>query len=92
MDDTFRSKLQAKLADYRAWQKRRRLSACRLVQYCGVDLIGVHEVPLTQVETRIQELVCEGFFVDWDDRQGKLYLRVWEYPGPEPDWSKILVE
>lgn len=90
--DAFQTKLDNKLSAYRAWSAGRKLSHCRLVQYCGVDLVGALDVPLGAVETRITGLVCEGFYVDWTEHNGRLYLRVWEYDGPEPNWTNVFAE
>jgi hypothetical protein len=88
----FRSKLQAKLASYRDWSAGREFSGCRLVHYCGVDLIGAQDLLLADVVLRIEGLLCEGFYVDWAEYQGRLFLRVWEFDGPEPDWHKVFAE
>jgi hypothetical protein len=92
MDESFQKKLQAKLDGYRDWSRDHTLLSCRLVQYCGVDLVGVIDVPLADVESQIKGLVCEGFYVDWTEREGRLVLRVWEFGGPEPEWAKVLAE
>ncbi len=92
MTEAFRSKLQAKLADYRVWSARRKLTGCRLVHYCGIDLAGSQDLPLAEAEARISGLICEGFRVDWKEHEGRLFLRVWEFGGPEPDWPKVLAE
>jgi hypothetical protein len=36
--------------------------------------------------------VREGFQVDWSERQQRVYLRVWEFGGPEPEWPKVFAE
>ena len=41
------------------------------------------------VEARIEGLVCEGFYVDWAEHESRLFLRVWEFGGPEPDWPSV---
>lgn len=92
MTDAFRSKLQTKLSDYRSWSVGRRLSGCRLVQYCGVEMVGAQDVPLAEVESRIESLICRGFYVDWEQHQSRLFLRVWEFGGPEPEWAKVFAE
>jgi hypothetical protein len=92
MDDQFRAKLDAKLAEYRAWSTGRDLASCRLVHYCGVDLGGAKSLHATEVESEIEGLVCEGFYVDWAEHENRLYLRVWEFGGPEPEWSKVFAE
>lgn len=92
MDEAFRAKLRSKLADYRAWSSGRAFADCRLVHYCGVDLVGAQAVPMAEVEPRIEGLVCEGFYVEWAENGGRLFLRVWEFGGPEPAWSKVFAE
>ena len=34
----------------------------------------------------------EGFYVVWNEKDGKLYLKVWEYGGSEPPWEKVFLE
>lgn len=92
MDDAFRSGLQTKLAGYDRWSCGRFFHGCRLIQYCGVEMVGAVDVPLAEVKSQIEGLVCEGFRVDWAEHKDKLYLRVWESDGPEPDWSKVVAE
>ena len=92
MDDAFRAKLQSKLAGFRAWSAGRTFAGSRLVHYCGVEMVGAQSLTLAEVEPRITGLVCEGFYVDWAEHLGRLYLRVWEYDGPEPEWSKVFAE
>jgi hypothetical protein len=92
MDEQFRAKLDAKMAEYRDWSEGHALPLCRLVQYVGVDLVGAKSLPLSEVESEIEGLVCEGFYVDLAEHENRLYLRVWEFGGPEPDWSKVFAE
>jgi hypothetical protein len=92
VDEAFRAKLRSKLADYRAWSSGRAFADCHLVHYSGVDLIAAQTVPLTEVERRIEGLVCESFYIDWADHGGRLCLRVWEYGGPEPEWPRVFAE
>ena len=92
MDEQFRAKLNAKLAEYRGWSAGRNLSSCRLVQYCFGDLLGAISLSMDEVEPEIEGLVCEGFYVDWAEHEGRLYLRAWEYGGAEPEWPKVFAE
>ena len=92
MTEDFRLRLQAKLAEYRTWSTGRDLSHCRLIHYSGVDLIGSKGLPRHEVEPEIEALLGEGYYVDWAEHQGRLYLRVWESGGPEPDWQKVFDE
>ena len=92
MDDQFRAKLDAKLNAYRAWFAGRAFRSCRLVHYCGIDLVGAKSLSIPEVESEIEGLVCEGFYVDWAEHEARLYVRVWEFGGPEPEWSKVVAE
>lgn len=91
MDDLFRAKLNAKLAAYRNWFGGRSVHSCRLVHYCGVTCVA-KTLPLEEVEREIEGLVCEGFYVDWAEHDARLFLRVWEFGGPEPEWAKVFAE
>jgi hypothetical protein len=92
MDDAFRAKIESKLDSFHQWVHGRELRSCRLVQYVGVEMLGAIDVPLGEVESQIEGLVCEGFYVDWAQDGSRLYLRVWEFGGPEPPWSKVVAE
>jgi hypothetical protein len=92
MDDAFREKLQCKLAEFREWSSGHTFTDCRLIHYCGVDLVGAKSLPPTGVEPEIEGLLSQGFNVHWAERQGWLYLRVWEFGGPEPEWTKVFAE
>jgi hypothetical protein len=88
----FQEKCQKKLSEYRVWSKGRSFLACKLVQYVGVELAGVIDVSIDEVEPQIEGLLGEGFYVDWADHNNFIYLMVWEYSGPEPDWNKVFAE
>src|SRR4051794_40867247 len=92
MNEAFHEKLLAKLNAFREWSRTRSFEGCRLVQYCGVEKLRAIDVPDEGIEPRIEGLVCVGFFVDWAGHGGRLYLRVWEYDGPEPPWPKVFAE
>ena len=92
MNDEFRSKLNAKLGNFRDWMQQHSPTSCRLVQYCGVERVSAHDIPLAEIENRIEGLLCEGFYVDWTEQETRLYLRVWEFGGPEPTWPKVFAE
>jgi hypothetical protein len=49
MNEAFRAKIEAKLAAYSEWSAGRKFSACRLVRYVGVDMVGAQDLPLTEV-------------------------------------------
>ncbi len=44
------------------------------------------------VEQEIEGLISEGYYVEWAAHRKKLYLRVWEFDGPEPYWPKVFAE
>jgi hypothetical protein len=92
MNEEFRRKLEAKLTAFRDWSRHKRLTSVRLVQYCGVEMVGAIDLAADEVVRQIEGLVCEGFYVDWSELEGRLYLRVWEYGGPEPSWLKVYDE
>ena len=81
MDDAFCAGLESRLTAFRDWARGRDLSACRLVQYLGVERIGALDVPLGEVETQVTGLVCEGFRIDWTQQGSRLYLRRLGGPG-----------
>lgn len=91
MNEHIREKVDAMIADYGTWMRRRRLSGCRWVQYIGVELTGASDVPLDQVTVRLTNAIKEGFHVGWAAHQGRLYVRVWE-GGDEPPWDKVFAE
>jgi len=64
----------------------------RLVQYCGVEMIGALDVPQSGIRHQIEGLVAEGFGLKWINENGVTYLAVWEPDGPEPDWSNVFKE
>lgn len=88
MNDIIRSKL----ADFREWARTRNFSGVRLVKYCGVEKVGAIDIADIEVEAQIEGLLCEAFYVDWAEWDGKLYLRVWEDGEWEPPWSKVFAE
>ena len=92
MDAAFRSKIEKKLAEYREWSCSRRLSRCRLIHYVGLDLVGAIEIATSEIEAQIEGLVCDGFYVDWEENNGTLYRRVWEFDCPVPDWPSVFAE
>ena len=92
LDDTFRAKLQSKLKDFRVWSSGHTVSGCRLVHYCGNEMVGAKSVPLARIEPEIEGLICEGYYVDWAEHESRFYLRVWEFGGPEPPWPKVFAE
>jgi hypothetical protein len=88
----FESKLAAKLAAFEAWARGRHLRRIRLVQYCGNVMIGAVSVAPQDALAQIRGLLSEGFHVDWSEHAGRVYLRVWEFDGPEPEWHKVYGE
>lgn len=92
MTPEFREKLQSKLASYQMWVEVNRPQSWRLVQYCGLELIGAFEVAHDQIESQITGLLCEGFFVDWALNGSQAFLRVYEFDDPEPPWESVFSE
>lgn len=93
MRPEFKEKLEAKLSAYREWQSRRSFSSARLVQYSGIEMIGAHDVGLSEVENQIEGAISEGFRVEWSEHQGRLYLCVWEGPPHSPPpWDCVFHE
>lgn len=92
MKSEFQIKIDKKISEYRDWIREKNFSRCRLVQYCGVDLVGALDVPFNEVESQITGLLCEGYYVDWQVNNDCCYLRVWEFDGPEPEWTKVFAE
>jgi hypothetical protein len=92
VDKHYKAKIESKIAEFRDWSSEQTFSECRLIQYCGVDLVHAISVPLTQVEQQIEGLLSEAFYVDWEASEGRLYLKVWEFEGPEPDWPMVFAE
>ena len=92
MTPEFIAKLEAKLLEFHTWSRGRNFSGLRLVQYCGVEMIGAHDINLNEIDDRISGYVREGFYVGWAEQSGRLYLCVWEYPGPVPPWPRVFAE
>ena len=85
-------RIEKALAAYRAWSTGQQVRRCRLVQYCGPEMIGAIDIPGSEVEAQIRGLLEEGFYVDWACRAATLYLRVWEFGGAEPEWRFVFAE
>ncbi|WP_113962251.1 hypothetical protein [Roseimicrobium gellanilyticum] len=79
-------------AAFRQWLEGRRLSGCRLVQYCGPELTGAIDVEADAVEAGIEGVVAEGFYVNWAAHHDRLYLKIWEYGYHEPSWEDVYAE
>ncbi len=92
MSSEFSKYQDEKLASYRNWAEAHCPKDGRLVHYCGIDCIGAADIAAAQVEERIADLLCEGFFVDWALHGGRVFLRVHEFGGPEPSWEKVFQE
>jgi|UniRef100_E6XJ27 hypothetical protein len=92
MNPEFEQELNRKLAAFDAWANESTFRECKLVQYCGVDLVGVIDVETDQIVDQITGLLCEGFYVDWKQNGSILYLRVYEFGGPEPTWEQVVNE
>jgi hypothetical protein len=85
-------KIEEKLAAYRTWRTGQQFQTCRLVQYCGSEMIGAIDVSRSEIEAQIQGLLAEGFYADWICHDAKLYLREWEFGGAEPEWRFVYAE
>ncbi|PSB56562.1 hypothetical protein [Chamaesiphon polymorphus] len=92
MNSEFQAKIDDRLKAYRSWAHGRSVTIGRLVQYSGVEFLGAIDIAQEKLEEQIFDLECEGFDVDWSEHNEKIYLRVWEYPGPEPSWDLVFEE
>jgi hypothetical protein len=72
-------RIAEELADYRRWIVSQRFLRCRLVHYCGPDMIGSIDVAVAETDSQIEGLLNEGFSVSWSCRGDCLYLKVWEF-------------
>jgi hypothetical protein len=80
---------------YRLWPLRAYVRPVRMVQYCGIEMIGAHDLVAHEVTSRIRGLTYEGFGVAWSKHNGRVYLVVWESWSPgdqQPDWDKVFAE
>jgi len=84
--------IDSKLAEFNAWFKPKEIISCRLVQFCGNDLVGAIDVSLDEIELQISGLISEGFYVHWKVKAKVLYFKVFEYGGPEPTWENAFSE
>lgn len=94
MTPELRAQLDAKLFSLRQFLSAcpPRLDGVRLVQYCGVDLLGTSDVALEDLEAQVAGSMCEGLRVDWVCRNEFLYLRVFAGDGPVPSWERVFAE
>ena len=92
MNFEFQTKLDDKIKEFRFWVDGRSVAVARLVQYSGIEFLGAIDVAPKELEEQIVGLQCEGFYVDWAEHNERIYLRVWEYPGPEPNWELVFEE
>ena len=92
LDNSFHKTIDAQLDAFRVWCREKSINACRLVHYCGVDLLGAIGISMTDIESKIVGLLCDGLYVNWAENDGCLYLCVWEFGGPVPDWSSVFAE
>lgn len=92
MTPEFQQKLASRISDYRSWAAGKLEWSGRLVKYSGVQFVGAIDLAPDEIEDEITGLTCEGFNVDWNEHDGKVYLRAWEYPGPEPVWHLVFAE
>lgn len=61
MTADFHAKMEASLSEYRTWAHGRDFSGLRLVQYCGVEMIGAHDIGISEIERRISGYLREAF-------------------------------
>jgi hypothetical protein len=81
-----------KVEKFKQWYKNKLLPKGRLIQYCGRERAGAFDFPVEEAEREIEGLLAEAFYVDWSERQNQLYLKVWEFGGPEPSWENVYAE
>lgn len=75
MDDTLVVEVRRRLREFRDWSERLTLSGYRLATaYPEIENLHVYEISRTEAEDRIEGYLCEGFFVDWAEHDGYLYL------------------
>ncbi len=67
-------------------------NTCRLVQYSGPEIAGAIDIDIEEILNQINGLICEGFDIEWAVKDNVCFLKVWEYPGSIPDWSKVFQE
>ena len=58
----------------------------------GVECVGGRDLVLAEVGHQIEGCLAGGFYTDWSESNGRLYLRVWEFDGPEPPWPSVFAE
>ena len=92
MVESVKTKIDAKLAAFHEWSSSHSFTSCRLVQYCGVERVGASDLLPAEVGHQIEGCLSEGFYVDWNESCGRLYLRIWEFGGPEPSWPSVFAE
>lgn len=92
MTSEFRAKLEAAIADFRAWSGKQLFDRLRIVQYCGTEMIGAHDSDLSEIENHIIGCLSEGFRLAWAKHNDSLYLCVWEGLDAAPAWSFVFAE
>jgi len=86
---SFDIKLASVLEAYREFVAADKPVRCRLIHYCGLDVVGGVDVPVDEIEARITGCLAEGFHLDWK-RQGKgILIWVQEPDGPLPPWESV---
>lgn len=90
--EEFRRKIHEKVVGFQNWMHDRQFHVIRMLQYCGIELVGACDIASEDVILPITSLLCEGFDVDWAQNGKRIYLRVWEYGGPEPAWPHVFAE
>jgi len=89
------AKIDSAVSAFRTWSQGKRFLGCRVVQYCGIELVGADDVELAEAEWRIRGYLGDGYHIAWDEHEGRLYFCVWEGWDDEvvvPSWQRVFAE
>ncbi|WP_430388286.1 hypothetical protein [Dyella sp. 20L07] len=89
MTSSFDIKLASVLGAYREFVAHDKPVRCRLVHYCGSDVVGGVDVPVDEIEARITAYLAEGFHFDWKWKGDGILIWVQEPDGPLPHWELV---
>jgi hypothetical protein len=95
MNEDVIRRMDAKVAGFQSWMCNRKFRDIRVVQYCGVELVGANNIAPEDAVDYVRPHVYEGFHVDWCQHGERIYLRVWEPwydDDPEPGWPLVFAE